>query len=153
MRKMMKRANGIGLSANQIGLPYRMFVGQIPVARGGENKSYVVLNPELEKDTKEKASQEEGCLSVIGIYGEVERPARVTLRGLDRYGKPLKIKAWGLLARMFQHEVDHLDGGLFIDKAKDVYEASARGEEKVDDSKNGKSGGTKGADQAKRKRA
>jgi peptide deformylase len=129
MRKVMKRANGIGLSANQIGLPYRMFIGQIPAGRGGENKLYTVLNPELEKDNSEKASQEEGCLSVIGIYGAVERPTRVTLRGFDRYGKPLKIKAWGLLARMFQHEVDHLDGMLFIDKAKDVYEAGAGGEE------------------------
>lgn len=119
MRKLMKQANGIGLSANQIGLSYRMFVAQVP-NQHGETKFYTVLNPELDRDGKEMSVQEEGCLSVVGTYGEVERPARVTLRGYDRNGKGLKIKAWGLLARVFQHEVDHLDGKLFIDKAKRV---------------------------------
>lgn len=124
MRKIMKAANGIGLSANQIGLPYRMFIGQIPQSRGGQDKLYVILNPELEKTGGGKEAAEEGCLSVAGVYGPVERATRAVLRGYDRYGKPLKVKAWGLLARMFQHEVDHLDGKLFIDKAKELYDVS-----------------------------
>lgn len=122
MRKVMKQANGIGLSANQIGLPYRMFVAQVPTIQG-DQKFYTVLNPEIEKDGKEKIDQEEGCLSVVGTYGLVERPERVTLRGFDKNGKPVKIKAWGLLARVFQHEVDHLEGKLFIDKAKGLHKA------------------------------
>ena len=123
MRRTMKAANGVGLSANQIGLPYRLFVAQIPASRGGENKFYCVLNPEFEKKSDEKISAEEGCLSVRGIYGAVERAEKVTLKGLDRLGKPLKIKAWGFLARVFQHEVDHLDGKLFLDRAKQIYKA------------------------------
>jgi peptide deformylase len=121
MRKVMKSANGIGLSANQIGLSYRMFVGQVPSARGGENKFYCVLNPELEKVGTEKTTAEEGCLSVHGTYGTVGRAEKVVLTGFDKFGKPLKVKAWGLLARMFQHEVDHLDGKLFLDRAVKVY--------------------------------
>ena len=125
MRTMMKRSNGVGLSANQVGLPYRMFVAQVPNQQG-EVKFYTVLNPELGKDGREKSTQEEGCLSVVGVYGTVERPERVTLRGYDRNGKVLKIKAWGLLARVFQHEVDHLDGKLFIDKAKHLTKAESQ---------------------------
>lgn len=121
MRKIMKSANGIGLSANQIGLPYRLFVGQVPPIRGGENKIYCILNPEIEKASSEKVFAEEGCLSVHGTYGSVERAEKVTLKGFDKFGKPQKIKAWGLLARMFQHEVDHLEGKLFLDRAKKVY--------------------------------
>ncbi len=117
----MKQANGIGLSANQIGLSYRMFVAQVPAQ--GQDKFYTVLNPELEKDGKEVSVQEEGCLSVVGVYGNVKRPERVILRGLDRNGRPLKIKAWGLLARVFQHEIDHLNGKLFIDTATDLHKA------------------------------
>lgn len=121
MRRIMREANGIGLSANQIGLPYRMFIAEVPGKDGV--KFYGIFNPEIEKVEKEKVVMEEGCLSVPGIYGDVERPARLTLRGQDRRGKPLRIKAWGLLARVFQHEVDHLDGKLFIEKAKNTYRA------------------------------
>jgi peptide deformylase len=120
MRKAMKKANGIGLSANQIGLPYRLFVAEVRGAQG-ERKFYAVFNPELERMASEKAVAEEGCLSVPDAYGEVSRAAQVVLKGLDKNGKPLKIKAWGLLARVFQHEVDHLNGVLFIDKTKEIY--------------------------------
>ncbi len=117
MKKMMRLANGVGLSANQIGLTYRLFVAQVPDAQG-VNKFYAVFNPEIEKAGTEQDTAEEGCLSVPGLYGEVTRPARVVLKGWDKQGRPLKIKAWGLLARVFQHETDHLSGTLFIDKAK-----------------------------------
>ena len=122
MRRIMREANGIGLSANQIGLPHRLFVAEVPGR--DEIKFYAVFNPELEKIEKEKVVLEEGCLSVPGVYGDVERPARLVLKGQDRRGKPLRIKAWGLLARVFQHEVDHLSGKLFLEKAKDVYRAN-----------------------------
>lgn len=122
MRRIMREANGIGLSANQIGLPHRLFIAEVPGKE--EMKFYAVFNPEIEKLEKEKVVMEEGCLSVPGIYGDVERPARLVLRGQDRRGKPLRIKAWGLLARVFQHEVDHLNGKLFLEKAKNTYRAN-----------------------------
>lgn len=124
MRKAMKKANGIGLSANQIGLPYRLFVAEVQGAQG-ERKFYAVFNPELEKMGSEKAVSEEGCLSVPSAYGEVSRASQIILKGLDKNGRPLKIKAWGLLARVFQHEVDHLNGVLFVDKAKNIMSVPA----------------------------
>lgn len=120
MRQTMKKANGIGLAANQIGLPYCLFVAEVRGVQG-ERKFYAVFNPEIEKVGAEKIVAEEGCLSVPDLYGEVTRAAQVTLKGLDKNGKPIKIKAWGLLARVFQHEVDHLQGTLFIDKTKRLY--------------------------------
>ncbi len=114
MRQMMQQADGIGLSANQIGLNIKVFVAKV------ENKFYAVFNPELTQLSKETASMDEGCLSIPGVYGAVDRPARLVLKGQDQNGKALKIKAWGLLARVFQHEVDHLNGKLFIDKARQV---------------------------------
>jgi len=120
MKRMMKLASGVGLSANQIGLGYRLFVAEVPDANG-TSKFYAVFNPKLERD-REVAVMEEGCLSVPGKYGFVERSTKVRLTGLDKRGKVLKIRAWGFLAHVFQHEVDHLDGKLFIDKAKEVYD-------------------------------
>ncbi len=119
MRRAMRLANGIGLSANQIGLPYKLFVAQVPDSQG-EEKFYAVFNPEIERAGSEKDVAEEGCLSVPGIYGEIERHTRLTLRGLDKNGKPIKIKAWALLARVFQHETDHLNGALIVDRAKSL---------------------------------
>jgi peptide deformylase len=122
MRAAMRRANGIGLSANQIGLSLNVFVAAVPDPDGG-TKFYAVFNPKLEKISDEQVTFEEGCLSVPETWGEVERPERVTLAGFNKFGKPVKIKAWGLLARVFQHEVDHLNGKLFIDRTKKVYQA------------------------------
>lgn len=115
MKKIMEKADGIGLAANQIGLPLRLFVAKV------DKKFYAVLNPEIAKTSTEKNVEEEGCLSVPGFWGPVERARRVTLRGLDPYGRKIEIKTKGLLARVFQHEVDHLNGILFIDKAKKIY--------------------------------
>jgi len=70
---------------------------------------------------------EEGCLSVPGLYGLVERPESVVLRGYNRYAKPITVKADGILARVFQHEIDHLNGILFIDKAKKLYKLETNG--------------------------
>jgi len=120
MKRTMHAAHGIGLSANQIGLKLRVFIGQVPDANGAL-KFYAIFNPEIEKTIGEKTPFEEGCLSVPGTYGETMRPETVVLKGFDKRGKPVKIKAWGLLAKMFQHEVDHLNGVLFIDKAKGLH--------------------------------
>lgn len=117
MKKAMREANGIGLSANQIGLPHRMFVTQLPTEDGG-TKFYAIFNPEIEKINKVKVPFEEGCLSIPGIYGTVERPERLTLKGFDKNAKSIRIKAWGLLARIFQHEMDHLHGYVFTDRTK-----------------------------------
>ena len=125
MRKTMRLAHGIGLSANQIGLDLRLFVAEVPDSEGNL-KFYAIFNPKLQKIGKEKVSLEEGCLSVPDTYGLVERPGRVLLTGFDKNGRPLKIKAWGILARVFQHEIDHLDGKLFIDRTKQIYKAEKK---------------------------
>ncbi len=120
MRETMKKANGVGLSANQVGIPYRFFVAQVPDSQG-KQKFYAIFNPELSKTSDEKITIEEGCLSVPETYGPVERYYRVQITGYDQKGKKIRIKAWGLLARVFQHEVDHLEGKLFIDRTKRLH--------------------------------
>lgn len=125
MRRTMKAANGIGLSANQIGLDLCVFVAEVPDAQGG-TKFYAVFNPKLEKTSEETVPYEEGCLSVPGTWGNVVRPARVTVSGFDKHGKPAKVKAWGLLARVFQHEIDHLNGKLFIDRTKEMHKVEKK---------------------------
>lgn len=120
MRETMKKADGVGLSANQVGIPYRFFVAQVPDSQG-KQKFYAVFNPELTTTSNEKVTTEEGCLSVPETWGPVERHYRVQLVGYDQRGKKLRIKAWGLLARVFQHEVDHLNGTLFVDHAKRLH--------------------------------
>ena len=114
MREMMKKSDGIGLSANQIGLDFNLFVAR------NEGKFYAIFNSKISKASKEYSAMEEGCLSVPEVFGPVVRPDRITLEGEDKNGKPLKIKAWGMLARIFQHETDHLNGMVFIDKATSV---------------------------------
>jgi peptide deformylase len=122
MRHVMRAANGVGLSANQIGLDLNMFVAEVPDVDKGGLKFYALFNPKIEKKSSEMAVLEEGCLSVPGKWGYVPRAERVVLSGFDRNNKPVKIKAWGLLAHVFQHETDHLQGKLFIDRTKKVYE-------------------------------
>ncbi|MDO8504296.1 MAG: peptide deformylase, partial [Candidatus Liptonbacteria bacterium] len=81
MRKKMREANGVGLAANQVGLPFSMFVAEVPDEKNGGKKFYAIMNPVIEKTGKETPAVEEGCLSVPGKYGEVSRPQRVTLTG------------------------------------------------------------------------
>lgn len=129
MKKIMKEANGIGLSANQIGLPYRLFVAEV-LGRDNQSKFYAIFNPKVERaGGSEVRPLEEGCLSVPGIHGTVRRFHQVKLNGLDKNGKSVKIKAWGLLAHVFQHEVDHLDGVLFTDKAEEIHKIPVSGNE------------------------
>lgn len=122
MRRLMRAANGIGLSANQIGLNLNMFIAEVPDVEQGGMKFYAIFNPKIEKKSGETAVFEEGCLSIPGKWGYVPRSERVLLSGRDKNGKPVKIKAWGLLAHVFQHETDHLQGKLFTDRTKKVFE-------------------------------
>lgn len=111
----MKKANGIGLAASQIGAPFRIFTVNL------EGKIYVFINPEIKNLSQDESSFEEGCLSVQRIWGPVVRSKKLTIKALDENGKPIKIRAKGLLARVIQHEMDHLNGILFIDKAERLY--------------------------------
>ena len=111
----MKTANGIGLAAPQVGISLRLFTTNI------ENKVCVFINPEIKDISTEKIPFEEGCLSVQKTWGPVIRPKKLTIKALDENGKPVKIRAKGLLARVIQHEIDRLDGKLFVDKAEKLY--------------------------------
>ena len=114
MLETMYDAPGIGLAAIQIGVPRRMLV--IDVSREGEEKQPLVfVNPEVVASSDELSVYEEGCLSIPDYYAEVERPATVTVKYLDRDGKEQTVQADGLLATCLQHEIDHLNGVLFID--------------------------------------
>jgi peptide deformylase len=114
MRKTMQDALGVGLAANQIGISEQFFVAEC------DGKFYAVFNPKIIKTFGDFIEMEEGCLSVPGTRGTVKRYEKVLLTGTDTNGKKLKIKAWGLLAHIFQHETDHLAGKLYIDKAIEV---------------------------------
>ncbi|MFC3071622.1 peptide deformylase [Shinella pollutisoli] len=114
MLETMYDAPGIGLAAIQVGVPRRMLV--LDVAKDGEEKApRVFINPEIVASSNDRSVYEEGCLSIPDYYAEVERPASVTVRHLDREGREQIIEADGLLATCLQHEIDHLNGVLFID--------------------------------------
>lgn len=123
MKATMHGANGIGLSANQIGINGKFFIAQVPDEKGKPAR-YAVFNPVIEKVGKNMEDMEEGCLSIPLTYGNVPRADRVVLTGFDKNGKSLRFKAWGLLARVFQHEVDHLNGKLFVDRTKDIHKVA-----------------------------
>src|SRR5262245_37219107 len=118
MIETMYAAPGIGLAAPQIGVPLRLFVVDLSVGR--ETSGLIVMiNPEfLERDGMQL--EEEGCLSVPGFNATVVRPARTVLKGLDRHGTEQTLEGSGLLARAFQHEMDHLDGVVFVDRLRGI---------------------------------
>ncbi|MFB2549852.1 peptide deformylase [Ensifer soli] len=114
MLETMYDAPGIGLAAIQVGVPRRLLV--IDLAKEGEPKApQVFINPEILSTTDARSVYEEGCLSIPDYYAEVERPAGITLRYLDETGAEHSVEADGLLATCLQHEIDHLNGVLFID--------------------------------------
>ncbi len=114
MLDTMYDAPGIGLAAIQVGEPIRMLV--IDLAKEGEPKApQVFVNPEIVESSEEGSLYEEGCLSIPDYYAEVERPAKVRVKYLDLEGKPQEVEADGVLATCLQHEIDHLNGVLFID--------------------------------------
>ena len=114
MIETMHDAPGVGLAAIQIAEPIRLLV--VDVARKEEPpQPQVFVNPEILWSTEERSTYEEGCLSIPEYFAEVERPASVRVRALDREGQAREVLAEGLLATVLQHEIDHLDGVLFID--------------------------------------
>ncbi len=117
----MRAAPGVGLAAPQLGVSERLIAveyGEEPENEDDppKKKLYVVINPEIVWTSEEMVQGTEGCLSVPGWVGDVMRHVAVTVRGLNRNGGKLKIEAKGWLARIFQHEIDHLDGVLYTDK-------------------------------------
>jgi len=128
MVETMREAPGVGLAAPQIGLSERLIVVEYyehdleEENEDAPKKVWAVLNPEIVKASEETVLAVEGCLSIPNLVGEVERHAKVQVRGLNRHGKPMKINAEGWLARIFQHEIDHLNGVLFPDRATRVWQ-------------------------------
>jgi peptide deformylase len=111
---LMRDAIGVGLAATQLGVLRRMLVFQV----GSEAEPTVLVNPEIEWRSEDAATAEEGCLSIPGVVVDVERPLFVRARAVDVHGGPLLIEASGLEARVIQHEVDHLDGVLMLDRTE-----------------------------------
>jgi peptide deformylase len=118
MIETMYAAPGVGLAAPQVGVPLRIFVVDISIGREASGL-LVMINPEfVERDGMQL--EEEGCLSVPGFNATVVRPTRAVVKGLDRQGDVRQIEGTGLLARAFQHEMDHLDGMLFVDRIRGI---------------------------------
>ena len=111
MIKTMEAERGVGLAAPQVGSDLRICLARV------DNELFVLINPEIKAYSRKKEIFEEGCLSFPGKYFPVERPVKVKIKFRDIKGKKIKLKAEGLLARVLQHEIDHLDGILIIDRA------------------------------------
>ena len=110
MMKVMEKANGIGLAANQIGIDKRFFVLDV------EGRKLKIINPEILEFGDELIEFEEGCLSIPGVYRNVTRPEKIRVKYMDENNEVHEELLEGLISRAFQHELDHLDGVLFIDK-------------------------------------
>jgi peptide deformylase len=122
MFEIMRLAPGVGLAAPQVAISQRVIVVEYAEEEGAKPKSFAVINPEIIKTSTETELGIEGCLSIPNLVGEVERFSGVVVKGLNKQGKPLKIKASGWLARIFQHEIDHLEGILFTDRATRIWQ-------------------------------
>lgn len=135
MIETMIAAPGTGLAAPQVAVSQRLLVVRLPDDEESKKEygdqagvTYVVANPEIIKHSRTMVSGVEACLSIPGYFGEVDRYESVVITGQDRYGKPLRIKSKGWQARVFQHEIDHLDGRLYIDIANEVWKAEQQDE-------------------------
>jgi peptide deformylase len=115
MFDLMYQARGVGLAANQVDLPYRLFIVNLESDPQQPDLELVFINPTLSKP-KGQADQEEGCLSLPGLYADVKRPERVAVHAYNLAGQEVEEELSGMLARVVQHETDHLDGVLFIDR-------------------------------------
>jgi peptide deformylase len=130
MIETMRQAPGVGLAAPQVNISERLIVVEYAEEEEEEaegqpekpKKLFVLINPEIVKSSAETLMGVEGCLSIPNLVGEVERHAVIQVKGLNRHGKPTKVKAEGWLARIFQHEIDHLNGILFPDRATRVWQ-------------------------------
>jgi len=125
----MRDAPGVGLAAPQVAVSQRLVVIEYADDEDDENeeaetatkKLYVLVNPEIVERSEEMVLGVEGCLSVPDLVGEVERHEKITVKALNRHGSPVKIKAEGWLARIFQHEIDHLEGIIYTDRTDKVW--------------------------------
>lgn len=113
----LRWASGVGLAAPQVNVPLRVLVVEYAHEEGIPPERYALVNPKLVYVSPETEIGTEGCLSIPGVFGEVVRARSIIVTGQDRFGNPITIRAHGWLARIFQHEIDHLNGILFIDKA------------------------------------
>lgn len=120
MLETMRNANGVGLAAPQVGVAQRLFVAELPEDEETNQPelTFILFNPEIVKWRGEQVGFE-GCLSIPGYVGEVARYEQVVVKGLDEKGKAVRHKVDGYLARVFQHEIDHLDGILYTDRLTD----------------------------------
>ena len=127
MVETLRDSGGVGLAAPQVGESIRMIVVEYPEDDSVEDspmKTYKVINPEIIWRSEETVTGSEGCLSIPGYVGNVERNESIKVKGLSVFGRPLKINASGWLARIFQHEIDHLEGICYIDRATEIFKPS-----------------------------
>jgi peptide deformylase len=135
MIETMRAAPGVGLAAPQVADSRRVIVLEWGEPNDNEDdpppdpKLYILVNPEIVRQSKESLVDQEGCLSVPGYIGEVERHESITVKAQNRHGQSKRLKASGWLARILQHEIDHLDGVLYIDRASEVWRPEDRVEE------------------------
>jgi peptide deformylase len=134
--------DGVAIAAPQIGVSLRIFIvsgkifdtdyirGKAPLsdAKSAAHKDLVFINPVFKKISRDRKLLSEGCLSVRPIYGKVRRATKATIEAYDEHGNKITQEGTGLLAHIFQHEIDHLDGILFIDKARDLHESTSEQE-------------------------
>jgi peptide deformylase len=122
MFETMYAVKGVGLAAPQVGVSLQLAVVDV---EGDGQQTYVLINPKITA-SEGRCRYKEGCLSVPGVYEQVERAERVTLQALDRHGNPYEVQAEGLLGECFQHEIDHLNGKLFVDYLSPLKRSMAR---------------------------
>ncbi|MDP2708749.1 MAG: peptide deformylase [bacterium] len=120
MLKTMVKSDGVGLAAPQVGKNMRLAV------INSKDGAFCLINPKITKKSFAKEPGQEGCLSVPGVFGQVKRNKKITLTYLNEQGKKIKFNAQGMMARVIQHELDHLDGILFIDKATKIEDTIAK---------------------------
>jgi len=133
-------APGVGLAAPQVAISQRLLIVRLPDDEESSKEYgkdagvlYVLANPEIVKASKDMVEGVEACLSIPGYFGKVDRHESVVIKAQDRYGKPTRVKANGWLARVFQHEIDHLNGQLYIDLASEIWEVKPDDEEDVEE--------------------
>ena len=125
---LSKEDDGVALAAPQVGVPLRLFIVSGKILNEMDEEKYdstedlVFINPKIVKRSKRKVTLDEGCLSVRGKYGKVERSDKITVQAFDKLGKPFERGGSGLMAQIFQHETDHFDGILFTDKAEETWD-------------------------------
>ena len=144
MIETMRDAPGVGLAAPQVNVLQQLAVIEYAEDEDNEDEDesvekpakpkqlFVIINPEIVKASEEKVNGIEGCLSIPGLIGEVERHEAIQVKALNRYGKPIKLKVDGWMARIFQHEIDHLNGVLFTDLSTRVWKPTSEEETPLD---------------------